>query len=338
MKAIFRKWHYLAVAAAVLMVFGAAPAGAKMLPKVDNFIIFPDQSGSMYMTHKGLGLVKMVAAKDLMLKMNEIIPELGYQGAIDLFAPWQVVLNPMVYERGAFGEALGTIKTDQKIFGRLTPMGPGIDSLPTVLSQLEGKTAVIMLSDGMANEGVDPVGAAQQIVANFPNVCFHVISFAEKPEGEAILKAINEAGGDCVWASGPELLADPAALEQFVHDVFWLEAEESVILRGIRFDFDKYNIKPEWEPLLDEAAEIMQARPNIKVIVGGHTDYLGTEAYNMKLSIKRAQAVKDYLVARGVDPSRMKVVGYGETQPLALGHTDEDRAINRRVQFEVTQF
>lgn len=343
MKVILKRWRFLALAAAVLMVFGAVTVNAKMLPRIDNFIIFPDQSGSMYMTYDKVQKVpaapaKIALAKELLLKMNELIPELGYKGGIDMFAPWQVILNPTPYERVAFGESLMTIPTNLGVFGRLTPMGPGMETLPTVLSQLEGKTAVIVLSDGEANQGTDPVGVAQQIVANFPNVCFHVVSFANSDKGKAVLKGINEAGNDCVWAEGPALLADQAALEQFVKDVFWIMADESVVLRGIRFDFNKSNIKPEWEPLLDEAAEIMIARPNINVIVGGHTDYIGSEAYNMQLSIKRAQAVYDYLAAKGIATDRMKVVGYGETQPLALGKTDEDRAINRRVQFEVTQY
>ncbi len=338
MKEILRRWRLLTAVATVILFLGAGSVGARLLPKVDNFIIFPDQSGSMFMTHKKLGQIKMAAAKDLLLKMNELIPELGYKGAIDLFAPWQVILNPTKYDRAAFGDALKTIPTNLGIFNRLTPMGPGMETLPTVLSQLEGKTAVILISDGEANKGTDPVMVAQQIVSNYPNVCFHVISFAEKAKGKAVLKGINEAGKGCVFADGPQLLSDQDALAKFVKDVFYIEESESIILRGIRFDFDKYNIKPEWKPLLDEAAEILKARPNIKIIIGGHTDYIGSEAYNQKLSEKRAKAVYDYLVEKGVDPSRMKWVGYGETRPKAKGRTDEDRAINRRVEFEVVSY
>jgi len=339
---ILGKGRFLALAAAVLMVLGAASANAKMVPKIDNFIIFPDQSGSMYMAYDKTqkmpaGPTKIALVKELMLKMNDRIPELGYKGAIDMFAPWQVVYNPATYARSSFGNSLATLPMKQEAFGRLTPMGPGMETLPTVLSTLKGKTAVIMLSDGEANQGTDPVMIARQTVANYPNVCFHVVSFATSDKGKAVLKGINEAGKGCVWAEGPKLLADQAALDQFVKDVFYTmtgEQQESVVLRGIRFDFDKSNIKAEWTPLLDEAADIMKKRPDMKVVVGGHTDFIGTDAYNQKLSERRANAVYKYLIGKGVAANRMKVVGYGESQPVAPGKTDEDRAMNRRVQFE----
>ncbi|SMC24606.1 OmpA-OmpF porin, OOP family [Desulfacinum hydrothermale DSM 13146] len=336
---------FLAVAAVMvtagfLLAFGGS-AQAKMVPKVDNFILFPDQSGSMYMTHGKLGVVKMVAAKDLMMKMNERIPELGYQGALDLFAPWQVVAEPAVYDRASFGAALEKIPSDQGIFNRLTPMGPGVSSLDSVLSGLRGKTAVIVVSDGGANKGADPVAAAQAIHRRYPDVCFHVISFAEDAKARSILKKISEIGGCGVYAEGTDLLADDQALNQFVKDVFYAEQMEPqpevIVLRGIHFDFDKSDIKPEWQPVLDEGAEILKKHPQIRIIIEGHTDSIGTEAYNQKLSERRAKAVYDYFVAKGVEATRMKAVGYGELKPKADNATKEGRAINRRVEIKVVQ-
>jgi OOP family OmpA-OmpF porin len=113
--------------------------------------------------------------------------------------------------------------------------------------------------------------------------------------------------------------------------------EEVVILRGIHFDFDKYNIKPEWRPVLDEAAQILQKRPNIRVMIEGNTDAIGTLEYNQKLSERRAKAVYDYLLTKGVSASRMQTIGYGKTRPKADNSTAEGRAINRRVEFKVMQ-
>lgn len=338
-----KKWVVLlAVFLVAGFLSGSVHAQTKLVPKIDNFILFPDQSGSMYMTHGKLGKVKMTLAKEVMFKMNDEIPELGYKGALDLFAPWQAVSDPAVYKRNSFGEAIAKIKSDQPVFGRLTPMGPGISSLDSVLSGLSGKTGIIIVSDGAANQGPDPVAAAQAIYNKYPQVCFHVISFAEEPKGTEILKKINGIGGCGVYAEGATLLADQAALKQFVKDVFYTTAveakkEDVIILRGINFDFDKADIKPEWKPVLDEGASVLAKNPNIKIIIEGHTCAIGTDAYNQKLSERRAQSVYNYFVSKGISASRMKTVGYGESKPKADNATEEGRRINRRVEIKVVQ-
>ena len=333
-----RKMGVVALVFALAMCLGATAAQSRLVPKVDNFVLFPDQSGSMYMTHQGMKEKKMVLAKQLLLEMNQLIPELGYQGSAYMFAPFQEVSAPVVYERGQLGAALQTIPENQKIYGRLTPMGPGIDQLGPVLAGLSGKTAIIMLSDGRHNMGADPVLMAQSLYNQYPEICFHVVSFAEDAYGKSVNEAVNQVGGDCVYAEGPVLLQDGVALEQFVRDVFYDEVEEQeevLILRGIHFDFDKYNIKPEWIPVLDEAVDFLMTKPNVRVVVEGHTDSIGTVAYNQKLSERRARAVYDYLLSRGIEPSRMSTVGYSELRPKASNDTDEGRAINRRVEFQV---
>lgn len=342
MKNTIKRMQVVSLVLVLALFCGVAATEAKMVPKVDNFILFPDQSGSMYMTLQSMGETKMVLAKKLLLDMNQLIPELGYKGSLYMFAPFKELSPPAVYEREAMGSALQTIPEDQAIFGRLTPMGPGIDQLGPVLGGLSGKTAIIVLSDGAANLGADPVAMARNLYNQYPEICFHVISFADTEQGKAINQAINQVGGNCVFAEGTVLLQDRAALEQFVKDVFYMEEgeavqEEVMVLRGIHFDFDKYNIKPEWEPVLDEAADVLTANPNIRVIIEGHTDAVGTDAYNMRLSERRAGAVYDYLLRKGIAANRMSTVGYGESQPKAGNDTAEGRAINRRVELKVTQ-
>ena len=85
--------------------------------------------------------------------------------------------------------------------------------------------------------------------------------------------------------------------------------------------------------MLQEAVLIMKKNPDLKVEVGGHTDSTGTAAYNMTLSVKRAEAIKDHLVTRGVDPKRLTTKGFGITKPAASNDTKEGRAKNRRVEF-----
>ncbi|HTO69224.1 MAG TPA: OmpA family protein [Myxococcota bacterium] len=111
--------------------------------------------------------------------------------------------------------------------------------------------------------------------------------------------------------------------------------KRSIVLRGINFDFDKAVIKPEAEPVLDAAVEVLKENPDVKVRVGGHTDGIGTDAYNQGLSERRAKAVRDYLVKHGIDSSRLTAVGFGKTQPVADNKTKDGRAQNRRVALDV---
>ena len=111
--------------------------------------------------------------------------------------------------------------------------------------------------------------------------------------------------------------------------------KKRIVLRGVNFDFDKANIRADAEPILDTAAATLKEDSSIAVSVEGHTDSRGTDAYNERLSVRRANAVRDYLVRHGIDASRLSVRGFGESQPVASNDTDEGRAQNRRVELRV---
>ena len=105
----------------------------------------------------------------------------------------------------------------------------------------------------------------------------------------------------------------------------------------VLFEFDKYDIRPEFTADLDAAADMLLANPDVTVRIDGHTDSIGTEEYNQGLSERRANAVADYLEAKGVSRDRMTVAGFGETQPVASNDTAEGRAQNRRVDIDLIQ-
>jgi OOP family OmpA-OmpF porin len=101
------------------------------------------------------------------------------------------------------------------------------------------------------------------------------------------------------------------------------------------FDFDKANLKPEGRAKLDDLVGKVKDI-NLEVIIAvGHTDSVGSDSYNQKLSVKRAEAVKAYLVSKGIEKNRVYTEGKGEKQPVADNKTAEGRAKNRRVEIEV---
>lgn len=103
----------------------------------------------------------------------------------------------------------------------------------------------------------------------------------------------------------------------------------------LKFDFDKATLRPENRELLSRIAGILLTSKDYSVTVFGHTDDIGTDAYNQGLSERRAEAVRDYLVAAGLDPNIMTTEGMGESQPLVAEKTPEARAKNRRVEIGI---
>jgi OOP family OmpA-OmpF porin len=101
------------------------------------------------------------------------------------------------------------------------------------------------------------------------------------------------------------------------------------------FDFDRAELKPSAKDVLADAVKTLKENPDIRVVVEGHTDSIGSEAYNQRLSERRAGAVKSYLVRQGIDESRVSVHGYGESKPVASNMNKEGRAQNRRAEIVV---
>jgi outer membrane protein OmpA-like peptidoglycan-associated protein len=111
---------------------------------------------------------------------------------------------------------------------------------------------------------------------------------------------------------------------------------ETVVLKNIFFDTDKYDLKPESRTELEKLAALLKNNPKMKIEISGHTDIVGTPEYNQKLSENRAKAVYDYLVANGIVAGRLTYAGYGLTRPIDTNDTDPGRANNRRTEFSIT--
>jgi len=123
----------------------------------------------------------------------------------------------------------------------------------------------------------------------------------------------------------------PGAKVERVGEGIKVEFNEKIL-----FAFSKSDLSDSAKMNLDNLATILKNNPNTNIEIQGHTDSRGTEEYNMGLSLRRANTVRDYLISQGIDGSRMTVKGYGETAPAYSNDTPEGMAQNRRVEFLIT--
>jgi OmpA-OmpF porin, OOP family len=143
------------------------------------------------------------------------------------------------------------------------------------------------------------------------------------PAPAAPAKPATPAAPSAPAAPAPAAKPAPASVRQSI-----------VIQADALFDFDKSVVRPDGKKSIDEALAKLNGVDLEMVIATGHTDSIGTDAYNQKLSERRAAAVKDYLVSKGIPASKVTTIGKGESQPVATNKTKEGRQKNRRVDIE----
>jgi outer membrane protein OmpA-like peptidoglycan-associated protein len=129
----------------------------------------------------------------------------------------------------------------------------------------------------------------------------------------------DQAIKDC---SCPPCCSEPAPVK-----------EKVTVRLNVRFDTDKAIVKEKYHKDIQTIANFMKLYPDVKVTIEGHTDNVGTDDYNQKLSERRANSIRQYLIEKfGINGSRLTAVGYGESKPIASNDNEEGREINRRVQ------
>ena len=319
-----------------VLVMGLTPvahAAESIVRSVDSFDFLVDYSGSMMMKSPTLKAPKIDVAKQVLTKVNNAIPDLGYMASLHTFAPAATLLPGAAWNQSVMDQSLASLRDDLAIFGRLTPMGNGLAARAPHPPALARPTAVIIASDGMSNRGVDPVAEAAAIYQSQPGLCFHIVSLAEAgSEGEATLNKIAALNNCTVMVNAADLLTSQQAVDQFVADVFYdTVVEEAIILHGVNFAFDSYALDSKAMGILNEVASILKSRPGVTVTLEGWTDSIGTDAYNKGLSQRRADAVKNYLIKQGIPAQNLLAVGMGKSFKYD-NSTAEGRYLNRRVE------
>jgi OOP family OmpA-OmpF porin len=280
-----------------------------------------------------------------------------------------LVYGPTKYSSAGFGAALDAVKEPSG--NSSLPLTKAISAATGDLKSAQGPIAVIIVSDG-EDMDPKPVKAAEAMKKQFGDrLCIFTVLIGDSPVGKQILDQIAKAG-DCGYSTAADRLASSGDMAGFVEGIFLakpapkpapmaaapkpMDSDKdgvpdnldqcpntpmgaTVDARGcwtyaavVLYDINSAEVKSEAYPMLQEAVLIMKKNPDLKVEVDGHTDSTGTAAYNMTLSVKRAEAIKDHFVSRGIDPNRLTTKGFGFTNPAASNDTKEGRAKNRRVE------
>jgi len=174
--------------------------------------------------------------------------------------------------------------------------------------------------------GTDPDGdplmyqwTAPQGTFNNPNAANTVWTAPTQPGNVAVMVTAQDSRGGTATGS---------ATIQVVR-------RETLMFEDVHFDFDRFNLRPEALTILDDAIAKLQSNPDLQVTIEGHCDSIGTIEYNLALGERRANAVRDYLVTRGIAAMRLRTVSYGEERPIADNGTAAGRAMNRRAHVAV---
>jgi OOP family OmpA-OmpF porin len=356
-------------------------AGA-YVPKVNDFVVILDASTSM--GDEYMGQPKLDMAKEIVSRMNQTLPDLGYRAELRTFGQGDCLpggTTSKIYGLTPYSES-GLEGAIRKVTctGGNTPMESALDATVGDLKGVPGKIAVILVSDGIVLDNKPVVAAEALKSALGDRVCFYPVLVGDNPGGKALMDRIAKIG-QCGFAATAEGIASSGNMADFVEKVFLAQAPPKPqpkamapppppppakpmdsdgdgvpdnldkcpntprgvevnaagcwVVKDLKFDFNKAEIKPQYYSLLDKAVHVLEINPTLKIAIHGHTDSVGPEAYNQKLSERRAMAVKDYLVSHGIAADRLTAVGMGEADPIASNETKEGRAQNRRVEFNV---
>ncbi len=313
----------------------------------DHVVVLTDGSGTQYVNET------FPEAKALTQSFVKAMPEAnvrapqsssGYNaGAVGFGGEDRIRVSIRPFDRGALAAQANSLKVMGSIdgMGGTTPLHHVIGEITPGLVALEGRAALMIFTDGMPDDPAAAIASATTLVKRrVDDTCIHAVQTGDTAEGQAFLKQLTGLTNCGSLRSGADLTSN-FEIQQLAKTVFVgpgimpvaaSPCDGVVRLRGIEFAFNRDEIASASQPVLDAAAQQLQQCPNIRINVGGHTDSVGSAAYNDGLSYRRAESTKSYFVSQGVDATRLEIEGFGESEPVASNDTTDGRARNRRVE------
>lgn len=330
--------------------------------------------GNTYLGSVDKTATKLDMEKDLLNKFNKTIPDIPLISGLRSFGfgpclGWGAThLNqaPQKYAANTFEGAINSLQCSSGG----TPLADGLSASGKDLSSASGNIALIVFSDGM--QETSPVPAAETLKAQYGDkLCIYTVWVGnnEDQAGQASLQSISDAGA-CGLSTTIYDIAHPVGMSNFVKSVFFnpgnppidcatqdddhdginncldkcpdtpdgalADKEGCWAFHNVLFDFDSDKIKSAYDPMIDNAVNVMKLNPGLSIEIQGHTDNYGTDSYNQGLSERRANSVKQELINHGIDAGRLSTIGFGESQPVESNTTREGRAYNRRVVYKRT--
>ncbi|MCL4692129.1 MAG: OmpA family protein [Candidatus Hydrogenedentes bacterium] len=305
-----------------------APHPGEVL-KVDHIMILADVTGStsernVFRQEKSL-LKAFVAA----------MPDLNYQMGFRSFAggsqeDWMYV--PL--QTGTL-EDLGGAAAGLRYLGGTTPLHEGVRVTGSEFEGRDGHAALLVFSDGRTHPHERVLKACEEVAyGHMGELCIYTVNVGYSKSGKALLEKMATVTG-CGHAWQASEVSTPEGMEAMVREIFFApgpEPEERtmVLPSEVLFDLDKAVLKPEGKAAVDRAVAEFRKQNLDYVVIEGHTCDLGSAAYNMDLSQRRANAVRSYMIEQGVDGGLITTEAYGESRPAVPNSGEPNRKLNRR--------
>jgi len=336
------------------------------IQNADNFYIIFDKTGSMGNTYAGQ--LKLNIEKSLVSSFNRTIPDLSLMAGLRTlggnyrdFDVTKFVYGIVKYNPDSLDAVVQKLKCPFSD----SPLDVPITAAGNDLKAVQGKIALVVFSDG-EDMGNAPVNAAASVKSQYgDNLCIYTVQIGNDEKGGKLLDQIAQAGGCGIFVKGDKLGSD-TEMTAFVERIFLARkpaealppprrakvvpqvqpevmkeatvqreapaSKEVSIALLVEFDTGMATVKPKYNNEIKKVADFMKEYPDTSAMIEGHTDNVGKEAANVKLSQRRADSIKTYLVKKfGIDSSRIKAVGYGPNKPVASNATKEGKQKNRRV-------
>ncbi len=318
----------------------------------DNFIVMYDSSSSMGDRYAQTDMTEVEAEKEILRENFTTLPDLDWNAGIYTFTPnWSMkyfkpFLSMRTYNKKEFLGVLEELPAHPRGY---TPLQGGLVGLGKEMEGLTGKTVVFLFTDGQYTNqsGFPSLGRAASEIAGKHDVCFKVISTSKDKKNYAAIKAIASVNECSEIVPFHELLGHP---EWLTDALFNLDKDSSVVAKEqptkeivgyimgkVLFDFDKSDIKSDGAKSLRDLSVFLKENPGVRVVLAGHTDNRGSKKYNIKLSQRRAESTRTYLVEKmRISADRITLSWFGKSEPVVANDTRAGRAKNRRVEAVVT--